>query len=198
MTIIERQLAVGIVLSLTIAVRLIAHHEAGGMFRDQSDGVNREGRWVALLARLVFLIGGLGGVVVWFVAPGALPGGLALPGWTGWLGLIAAETGLVLLMWVHLCLGVHFSGTLHLREDHRLVTSGPYARIRHPMYTAFLLLLGGLGVMTTNLFLLVLLLGSQVWVLGWRLPQEERMLAEQFGPQWERYRQQTGAVLPFL
>ncbi|MBX2804283.1 MAG: isoprenylcysteine carboxylmethyltransferase family protein [Myxococcales bacterium] len=197
MTMEERQLAVLVVLSLTVGLRLLAHGQAGGMFRDQSDGVQAEGGTaVAVLLRLVFLAGGLGGVLAWWVDPGWLPGALVLPGWASWLGLGMAELGVLLLAWVHMALGVHFSGTLHLRDDHQLVRTGPYARVRHPMYTSFLLLFTGLSLLTGNVLIAAVLLGSQVWVLWWRLPVEEAQLAQRFGAAWPAYVARTGALLP--
>lgn len=199
MTETERQLVVGVLLTLTIAVRLVAHHTAGGMFRDQDDGLQREGgRAVGLLLRLVFLVGGLGAVVAWIVRPDVVPGGVSLPGWAHWLGVGLAEAGVALLVWVHIALGVQFSGTLHLRDDHQLIQHGPYARVRHPMYTSFLLLFGGLALLTGNVVIASVLLGSQAWTVGWRLPAEERSLASRFGEAWATYRARTGALTPWL
>lgn len=192
-----RAILVLTLLALTIGVRLVAHHEAGGLLRDQADGMAREGGTVvAVVLRLVFLVGGLGGTVAWALSPELLPGSLAVPGWAAWLGVASAVAGLVLLVWVHIALGVHFSGTLHLRDGHRLVQHGPYARVRHPMYTSFLLLLGGLSVVMGNVPLAVVLLGSQVWVLWFRLPAEEASLAAAFPEAWPAYRARTGALLP--
>lgn len=199
MNVFERQLLVGALFGLVIAIRMVAHHEAGGFFRDQDDGLAREGgRLLALLVRLAAVVFGIGGLALWSVAPSWVPGNLELPGWTHWLGLGLTEAGLVLLIWVHTALGVHFSGTLHLREDHRLVQRGPYAAVRHPMYTSFLLLFTGFGLLTGNTLIAAVSLGSQVWVLSWRLRLEEASLEQQFGEEWTRYRARTGALVPRL
>ncbi|MEM9465011.1 MAG: isoprenylcysteine carboxylmethyltransferase family protein [Actinomycetota bacterium] len=192
-----RRLAVVVIITLVVAVRLVAHSQAGGMLRDQSDGLEREGGVVVGIAlRLVFLVGGLGGLGVWIADPDALPGTIELPAAAQWAGLAVAEAGLILLIAVHLALGVHFSGTLHSPDDHRLVTSGPYARIRHPMYTSFLLLFAGFGLLTGNVPLMAVMFGSQAWVLGVRLRHEEAQLAERFADDWARYRSSTGALVP--
>ncbi|MEM6703026.1 MAG: isoprenylcysteine carboxylmethyltransferase family protein [Acidobacteriota bacterium] len=194
-----RQLAVLMILTLTVGVRLVAHRLAGGLLRDQSDGLRAEGGLIpAILLRLAFLLFGLGGFVLFLVQPERLPGSIELPGWTHFLGGVLAELGLLLLIAVHLSLGVQFSGTLHLRSDHRLISAGPYASMRHPMYTSFLLLFVGLSLLIGSWMVGAILLGSQVWVLGWRLPREEHQLAERFGSEWETYKASTGALIPRL
>ena len=197
MTLDERQLAVGIVLSITLVVRALAQQQAGGLFRDQSDGLARERGWfLAVLMRL--------GALVAFVAIGAwlgfdvrLPGSIDVPPLAAWSGLVLAEAGAVLLIWVQLALGVHLSGTLHLRKDHQLVQSGPYATVRHPMYTAFILLFTGLALLIGNVPVAVLMLATQAWTVLWRLPAEERSLEERFGSAWSDYRRRTGALTPW-
>ena len=194
----ERQLVVGVLLTLVLGVRAVSHAAAGGMFRRQDDGLEREGGTVVgLLLRLVFLVGGLGLLVAWIMQPQLVPGNVALPPWAHWLGLGLAEAGALLLVAVHLALGIHFSGTLHLRDDHQLVRHGPYGRIRHPMYTSFLLFFGGLALLTGNGLVALITLGSQVWTIGVRLPAEESSLKARFGPAWDEYRARTGVLTPW-
>jgi len=193
----ERRLAVGILLSLTLLVRFLAQQHAGGVMRDQSDGLARENRAVAWTMRLGALVA-LIGVVAWLATGVVLPGSVTLPGWVHGGGLVLAEAGAVLLVWVQHALGLQLSGTLHLREDHQLVQHGPYAKVRHPMYTAFVLLFTGIGLLMQNVPVLVMMLATQVWTVGLRLPAEERSLHERFGEAWEAYRQRTGALTPWF
>ncbi len=82
-----------------------------------------------------------------------------------------------------------------LRKPHRLVTTGPYARVRHPLYTAML----GVGVafapVTANwvfvLFGVLCIVGTLV-----RVPREERMMLDEFGSEYAAYMQRTGRFLP--
>lgn len=197
MTLDERRIVVAVLLSLTLVVRLLAQHHAGGVLRDQSDGLARENRWVAASMRLTAL-GAFVAMLAWVATGATLPGTFELPGWAYWAGVVLAEGGAVLLIWVQLALGVHLSGTLHLRDDHRLVQHGPYARVRHPMYTAFVLLFSGLSLLIGSAPLAVAMLATQVWTIGLRLPAEERSLQERFGDAWTRYRARTGTVTPWF
>lgn len=196
MTLEERRLVVGVLFSLTLAVRILAMFQARGW--KHGDGIRREGRWLGVVFRAFVAVVGIGGIVAWVAWPPILPLPVAVPGWLSWAALAAAEAGLVLLIAVHLALGANFSGTLHLQQDHRLVDTGPYRWIRHPMYTSFLLLLGGLAILVGDLLVGATIVASQVWVIGFRLKDEEAMMAERFGAEWERFRARRGALLPRL
>ena len=132
--------------------------------------------------------------------------------WTSWIasyrielpvgvqfsGGVFAFGGVVLLEWVHRALGEHFSPHLELRSDHRIVQEGPYAYVRHPMYTSGLLFLVGAGVLSNNWMVLIVPTFSFLLLLALRIRDEEQMLAERFGISWERYVQRTGRLLPLF
>jgi protein-S-isoprenylcysteine O-methyltransferase Ste14 len=114
------------------------------------------------------------------------------------LGAALAGAGLVLLWRVHQALGAHFSPVLELKADHQLVKAGPYATMRHPMYTAGLLFVVGHGVLAANLVVLLAPLAALGLLVALRLPDEERMLRERFGADFEQWAAETGALLPRL
>lgn len=121
-----------------------------------------------------------------------------LPVWTAWVGAVVFAAGVWLLWRSHAALRTNFSDSLQLRRGHQLVTTGVYARVRHPMYAAFWLV----GV--ANALLL------HNWIGGWsflacfgilyaaRVPREERMMLEWFGNEYRAYMRRTGRVLPRL
>ncbi len=107
-------------------------------------------------------------------------------------------SGLALVLWGRLTLGkmydVSSSLGAHLYTDHQLVTNGPYAFVRHPMYLGIMMAsLGGLLVyrMWTLLFFSIVFLGLTI-----RAKREEQALAAEFGEQWETYCQQVPAWIP--
>ncbi len=143
---------------------------------------------------------------------GGAPWALLTIGWvagvipTGWrstpgegvwpiLGAVISVASGILYVRVHEALGRNFSIALRIRDDHTLVTSGPYAHVRHPMYTA------GIGLM-----LGVSLASGSVWIAGTgalyagvlvhRVRAEEALLTDAFGSAYETYRARTGAILP--
>src|SRR5437868_7054068 len=79
----------------------------------------------------------------WPLVPGALAAPLAVA------GLLLALAGTILAVWAKLELGRWFSASFGVKPGHVLVTGGPYAITRHPIYTGLLALLAG-GALATN------------------------------------------------
>jgi protein-S-isoprenylcysteine O-methyltransferase Ste14 len=180
-----------------LAVRITYHRHAGTLRRreEMRAGMRREGafRWARLLLGLPYLAA----LPIWLLAPRWLGwAALGFPAPLRWVGAPIGVLGLALLVWVHRTLGRNFSGTLALRADHTLVVEGPYRRVRHPMYGAFLLLMLALVLLTANGVIGALGLGAMAALLVLRTPLEEAQLAERFGADYEAYRARTGALLP--
>ena len=125
-----------------------------------------------------------------------------------WTGMHAAEfvlTGLaiflaavaVLLVGSALrTLGKQWSLAARLLENHQLITTGPYALVRHPIYAGFLSLLLATGAAKSGLAATA---GASVlYVIGTfiRTSREERLLREAFGAEYEAYARQVPALLP--
>jgi protein-S-isoprenylcysteine O-methyltransferase Ste14 len=85
-----------------------------------------------------------------------------------------------------------------LNPDHKLVTSGPYRVLRHPIYTSLLCVLFGTGVMITPGWLL--LLSVLVFVTGTeiRVRIEDRLLTSAFGDRFRDYQRSVASYVPFL
>jgi protein-S-isoprenylcysteine O-methyltransferase Ste14 len=93
-------------------------------------------------------------------------------------------------------MGRNFAPTLAMKEDHRLVTSGPYRWVRHPMYVAFFLMLCGAGVLARNWFMELTGILLITCIMLVRIPAEEVLLANRFGDEYTTYRRKTSAVIP--
>jgi protein-S-isoprenylcysteine O-methyltransferase Ste14 len=126
----------------------------------------------------------------WFQAL-ALP----LPDFLRWTGVGLGIASLTLWTWTHVVLGKLWSAQLQLREGHRLVTSGPYSRIRHPMYAAMFGWTGSLFLVSANWAFLVVAV-AMVAFLAARVLREEQMMLEQFGDDYRAYMKRTGRYLP--
>lgn len=118
--------------------------------------------------------------------------------WAVALGSIIFATALWVFRRSHKELGRNWSITLEIRERHKLVRTGPYAVIRHPMYTSFMLM--GLG----QAFLLSNWVAGAAGLIGFavlfflRVDKEERMMLENFGPEYRAYMERTKRIIPYL
>lgn len=120
----------------------------------------------------------------------------SLPAWAQWIGVGLTVLSLALMVWIQRSLGYNFNTTLHIREEHTLVTHGPYHWVRHPMYTTLVLFEISLLLLTANWFLGGVLLVTQIIIIMTRINNEERVLIEKFGEHYRQYMQRTGRFLP--
>ncbi|MGH7470005.1 MAG: methyltransferase family protein [Longimicrobiales bacterium] len=84
------------------------------------------------------------------------------------------------------------------RGDHELVMHGPYRYVRHPMYSALVLLFAGMFLLTRSVLVAVSSGIALYGLLVVRTPREEQQLVERFGAGYEAYRASTGWLWPKL
>jgi len=113
------------------------------------------------------------------------------------IGAVLALTGAALAAWAKLKLGRLFSPQLGIQRDHTLVTSGPYALVRHPIYLGIIDFLAGTALYLNDVVLLLAAALFGLW-FGLQLRIEERMFSQHFGAQWDAYRRRTPALFPGL
>ncbi|HET9146071.1 MAG TPA: isoprenylcysteine carboxylmethyltransferase family protein [Sphingomicrobium sp.] len=95
-------------------------------------------------------------------------------------------------------LGANWSLVARMREEHQLVREGPFARMRHPIYFAMLLLLIALSIGLGHIWGLIAAI--PLFVVGTliRIREEERLLRQQFGDAYDSYARETPAFIPFI
>jgi protein-S-isoprenylcysteine O-methyltransferase Ste14 len=110
-------------------------------------------------------------------------------------GFAAALLGLAVALWARVHLGQYWSDKVVLQEDHRLIRSGPYAYMRHPIYSGVLLGVAGtalvLGEVRGVVAFLLLLVNYSI-----KAKREEAILAREFGEDFTWHHEQTGFLLP--
>jgi len=118
-----------------------------------SDTVRAEGKTGAifLIGQGVYLI--IAVPLYLLLSPSPLWFDLRLADWLRWIGVALGVLSLTFLAWVHYTLDKHLDVSLSLREDHVLVTNGPYRRIRHPMYTVCVVYFFAWVLVSSNLLL---------------------------------------------
>ena len=143
------------------------------------------------------------GVLLWTFAPKFMEwSALDLPSWARWTGLVLGVFSVLLNGWSHKTLsqklGEDFDPALRLLTVPALVTDGPYARLRHPIYLAFFLMQISVLLLTSNWFIGFCGLAIIVAVMLIRVPEEERLLTTQFSAEYREYMKRTGRFLPRL
>ncbi len=123
---------------------------------------------------------------------------LSISAWLRWVGSLILIFGNAGYIWSHRTLGRNWSGILEIRQGHTLVTDGPYRYVRHPMYSAILLVGMGVSLLSANWLVAVTYLGIFSVIILVRIPSEEEMMLEQFGDAYREYKQKTGCLLPRL
>jgi protein-S-isoprenylcysteine O-methyltransferase Ste14 len=113
----------------------------------------------------------------------------------GAVGVAITFAGVALAVWARYHLGQNWSATVTLKEGHELIRSGPYGRIRHPIYTGMLIAFAGTA----------LTLGEYRGLLGFAIAtstfffkarKEERYLTQEFGERFQDHLRNTGMFLP--
>jgi len=113
------------------------------------------------------------------------------------IGSALTYAGVGIAIWARYHIAQYWSATVALRADHELIRTGPYSRIRHPIYTGMLLAVLGTAIAIGRFRALA---GFAIILAGftWKSMQEEKLLAKQFGPAFDEHRRRTGFFLPRL
>ncbi len=112
-------------------------------------------------------------------------------------GALLAAGGAALTVWGKLRLGRWFSATFGVREGHELVTDGPYAVTRHPIYSGVLLMLYGSGLAWESVLTILLALLFSM-TLCFHTVYEELLFEQHFGEAWRDYRRRVPRLVPFM
>lgn len=113
-----------------------------------------------------------------------------------WLcALVLVVPGLGFSLWARVHLGRNWSGTVTVKQDHELVRSGPYAYVRHPIYTGLIVALAGSAIACGEPRAL---LGLAIIVYSFvrKLRLEESFMRAQFPQEYPRYCSEVPALIP--
>lgn len=146
----------------------------------------------SLLAMLALIATAIFAIIPSWLDWAALP----FANWLRWTGVVIALLGFALLQWAQITLGRSWSDTPRMMNEQTHVTSGPYHFVRHPIYTAFLLILGSTLLVSANWLIGLSWLGMTLLEISSRIQYEENLMIEFFGDQYREYMKTTGRIFP--
>jgi protein-S-isoprenylcysteine O-methyltransferase Ste14 len=117
--------------------------------------------------------------------------------WPFWVGAGVTIAGLLFAVWARVHLGRNWSRSVTIKQDHELITTGPYAVVRHPIYTGILTGLVGTAIALSQVrgLIVVALFFLAFWI---KLRMEEEWMRSQFGEVYSTYAHQTAALVPYV
>jgi protein-S-isoprenylcysteine O-methyltransferase Ste14 len=117
--------------------------------------------------------------------------------WPFWLGAAVTIAGLLFAVWARVHLGRNWSSSVTIKQDHELIATGPYAVVRHPIYTGILTGLLGTAIALSQVcgFIAFFLFLLAFWL---KLRMEEEWMRSQFGETYAAYAHRTAALVPYL
>ncbi len=190
------RIIVALIAIAVMAVRTAFVLRSAGPRGAGSRGALRVREPIPLVLQAASLALGPASLFVFVAYPEVLgPFALPVPGCVRFLGAAAGVFSVGLLYRSHASLGSEFSAFLEVREGQRLITSGPYRFVRHPLYASYLLQILGWALMTANAAV------AAAWLpmaagLAARIFIEEKMLEKHFGGLYAEYRARTGRIIP--
>ena len=113
------------------------------------------------------------------------------------IGYSLLAAGMVFAGWARFSLGGNWSSNVTIKQDHTLVSSGPYRIVRHPIYTGLLIALFGTAVVLGELRCF---LGVLIAAIAWKYKSinEEAFMVQKFGEQYTQYRMQVKGLVPYI
>ena len=114
-----------------------------------------------------------------------------------WLGAAVTVAGLLFAVWAREHLGRNWSRSVTIKQGHELITTGPYAVVRHPIYTGILTGFLGMAIAVSEVrgFLAFAIMFLALWA---KLRMEEKWMRSQFGETYAAYSRKTAALVPYL
>jgi protein-S-isoprenylcysteine O-methyltransferase len=115
-----------------------------------------------------------------------------------WIGLFLYLVAAIIIIVARVNLGKQGTGTLVIRENHELITTGLYKYLRHPMYTGTLLGVIGFALVSQSIIISLITFSIYFWVFKERIKYEETILEKTFGEKYRKYKGSSYRLIPFL
>ena len=144
----------------------------------------------------VFYVAYVVAIVVYFLNPAWMAWSIvSIPPWLRWIGIVPLLLGACWSIRSLQFIGNNITISISTKQDHALVTNGPYQWVRHPLYSAGMVESVGVCLLLANWFVAVS--AAVFWsLIAYRTPMEERKLIETFGDEYRVYMERVGRFVP--
>ena len=115
-----------------------------------------------------------------------------------WLGIGLIVSGGLLRRHCFRMLGESFTGDVRAASDQQVVTRGAYSILRHPSYTAGILMMGGVGIALGSWVSALLMIVASIAVYSYRIAVEERALSVAIGAPYREFMATRKRLIPFV
>ena len=115
---------------------------------------------------------------------------------TGSIGVVLCAAGIALAIWARIHLGKNWGIPMSSKKDAELITTGPYALVRHPIYTGVLCAALGSALAEGIIWLFFFILFCAYFL--WSAKIEEKIMYEQFPVEYPLYKKRTKMLIPFI
>jgi protein-S-isoprenylcysteine O-methyltransferase Ste14 len=177
---------------LTGAVWVVLEARQGANSRPEATRADRTSTRVLLLVIAL-------GVVVGSFALRDVPSAAVRPAAPAqWAGLVLLWVGIALRQWSFRTLGRYFTFTIETGSDQPVIATGPYRVVRHPSYTALLVVLIGIGLLLGNWLALLAVAVAAIAGLVYRIGVEERALEDALGDRYRQFAATRKRLIPYV
>lgn len=162
----------------------------------QIEKIKKENSTIEKFLLILLAVGLMIIPLLWALTPFLDAFEMGFPLWIRVLGLILSVLSIFYFQWIHKTLGDNWSPTLEINKKHKLIQTGPYKAVRHPMYTQ-------IWIWTiAQIFIVSNFIAGFSGIIAWailyfiRVSKEEKMLTNYFGETYKNYMKQSGRIFP--
>jgi len=118
--------------------------------------------------------------------------------WYNYIGVAMVFIGGLTRVYARKALDRFFSFQVVIQKGHKLITTGVYHYVRHPMYLSMTLILFGIAIALNSLYGVIALIILYIPAVLYRISAEEDLLIKEFGQEYLRYMERTKKIIPYI
>ena len=114
------------------------------------------------------------------------------------LGITLLFLGITIRVWAIQTLGKHFTATVQIKENHQLITNGPYSIVRHPSYLGAWMAITGTALFLNSYIGVLVAFFGMMYAYYVRIAVEEKALTDSFGMLYKDYQRRVKKIIPLI